>query len=89
MISMMMFYLFPAQLPFLLSQQGPISGVAIGIALSMAAFSASIVAFGYGGAVLPTCADTGSAWSNLPEGRCQTLAMASLPRWMNQPHDAD
>ncbi|MCP1318113.1 MFS transporter [Halomonas sp. 707B3] len=48
MISMMMFYLFPAQLPFLLSQQGPISGVAIGIALSMAAFSASIVAFGYG-----------------------------------------
>ncbi|WP_279384616.1 MFS transporter [Vreelandella lionensis] len=33
MISMMMFYLFPAQLPFLLSQQGPISGVAIGIAL--------------------------------------------------------
>ena len=191
MISMMMFYLFPAQLPFLLSQQGPISGVAIGIALSMAAFSASIVAFGYGyykpflsvmtiyvlgfilaatgffivglthsyamaiigaavsgfglgafmpnttawlapasararvwwfyvyflfwpvylsgggrpgvtmaryaaqrvcchgGAVLPTCADTGSAWSNLPEGRCQTLAMAGLPRWMNQPHDAD
>ena len=48
MISMAMFYMFPAQLPFLLSQQGQISGVAIGIALSMSALTASIVAFGYG-----------------------------------------
>jgi MFS family permease len=37
MISMTMFYMFPAQLPFLLSQQGQVSGVAIGVALSMAA----------------------------------------------------
>lgn len=43
-----MFYMFPAQLPFLLSQQGQISGMAIGIALSMSALTASIVAFGYG-----------------------------------------
>lgn len=48
MISMAMFYMFPAQLPFLLSQQGQISGMAIGIALSMSALTASIVAFGYG-----------------------------------------
>ena len=48
MISMMMFYMFPAQLPFLLSQSGEISGLLIGIALSMAALTASIVAFGYG-----------------------------------------
>lgn len=48
MISMTMFYMFPAQLPFLLSQQGQISGMAIGIALSMSALTASIVAFGYG-----------------------------------------
>ncbi|RUR29030.1 MFS transporter [Vreelandella nanhaiensis] len=48
MLSMMMFYMFPAQLPFLLSEQGEISGMAIGIALSMSALTASIVAFGYG-----------------------------------------
>ncbi len=48
MISMTMFYMFPAQLPFLLSQQGQVSGVAIGVALSMAALTASIVAFCYG-----------------------------------------
>ena len=48
MLSMAMFYMFPAQLPFLLSEQGEISGMAIGIALSMSAFTASIVAFGYG-----------------------------------------
>lgn len=48
MISMAMFYMFPAQLPFLLSQKGQISGMAIGIALSMSALTASIVAFGYG-----------------------------------------
>ncbi|HDZ49248.1 hypothetical protein LCGC14_0185600 [marine sediment metagenome] len=48
MISMAMFYMFPAQLPFLLSQQGQISGMAIGIALSMSALTASIIAFGYG-----------------------------------------
>ncbi|MDN6323675.1 MAG: MFS transporter [Halomonas sp.] len=48
MISMTMFYMFPAQLPFLLTQQGQISGMAIGIALSMSALTASIVAFGYG-----------------------------------------
>ena len=48
MISMTMFYMFPAQLPFLLSQQGQISGVAIGVALSTAALTASIVAFCYG-----------------------------------------
>nr|WP_295707746.1 MFS transporter [uncultured Halomonas sp.] len=48
MISMAMFYMFPAQLPFLLSQQGQISGMAIGVALSMSALTASIVAFCYG-----------------------------------------
>ncbi|GEN27808.1 MFS transporter [Halovibrio variabilis] len=48
MLSMIMFYMFPAQLPFLLSQQGQISGMAIGIALSTAALTASIVAFCYG-----------------------------------------
>lgn len=48
MISMVMFYMFPAQLPFLLSEQGEVSGVAIGIALSMAALTASIVSFCYG-----------------------------------------
>lgn len=48
MLSMMMFYMFPAQLPFLLSEQGEISGFAIGVALSMAAFTASIVSFCYG-----------------------------------------
>ncbi|MGP9664758.1 MFS transporter [Halomonas sp. AOP22-C1-8] len=48
MLSMMMFYMFPAQLPFLLSEQGEVSGLAIGIALSTAAFTASIVSFCYG-----------------------------------------
>ncbi|MBZ5488888.1 MFS transporter [Halomonas aquamarina] len=48
MLAMMLFYLFPAQLPFLLSEQGEISGLAIGIALSTAAFTASIVSFCYG-----------------------------------------
>ena len=48
MLSMMMFYMFPAQLPFLLSEQGEISGLAIGIALSTAALTASVVSFGYG-----------------------------------------
>ncbi|MCP1315616.1 MULTISPECIES: MFS transporter [unclassified Halomonas] len=48
MISMMMFYLFPAQLPFLLAEQGVESGLAIGAALSMAALTASLVSFCYG-----------------------------------------
>ncbi|MBP5980787.1 MAG: MFS transporter [Halomonas sp.] len=48
MLSMMMFYMFPAQLPFLLSEQGEISGIAIGIALSTAALTASVVSFCYG-----------------------------------------
>lgn len=48
MLSMMMFYMFPAQLPFLLSEQGEVSGLAIGIALSTAAMTASIVSFCYG-----------------------------------------
>ncbi|PRY64436.1 putative MFS family arabinose efflux permease [Vreelandella songnenensis] len=48
MLAMMLFYMFPAQLPFLLSEQGEISGLAIGIALSTAAFTASIVSFCYG-----------------------------------------
>lgn len=48
MLAMMLFYMFPAQLPFLLSEQGEISGLAIGIALSTAAFTASIVSFYYG-----------------------------------------
>nr|WP_286086829.1 MFS transporter [Halomonas sp. S3-1-1] len=48
MISMMMFYMFPAQLPFLLTSQGIDSGLAIGAALSMAALSASLVSFYYG-----------------------------------------
>lgn len=48
MLSMMMFYMFPAQLPFLLSEQGEISGLAIGIALSTAALTASVVSFCYG-----------------------------------------
>ncbi|WP_447894908.1 MFS transporter [Vreelandella sp. GE22] len=48
MISMLMFYMFPAQLPFLLTAQGDTSGLAIGIALSMAALSASVVSFYYG-----------------------------------------
>ncbi|WP_447555016.1 MFS transporter [Vreelandella sp. EE22] len=48
MISMLMFYMFPAQLPFLLSAQGQTSGLAIGVALSMSALTASIVSFGYG-----------------------------------------
>ncbi|MFG6665652.1 MFS transporter [Halomonas sp. HNIBRBA4712] len=47
MISMMMFYLFPAQLPFLLAEQGIESGLAIGVALSMAALTASLVSFCY------------------------------------------
>lgn len=47
MISMAMFYMFPAQLPFLLSEQGQVSGLAIGVALSMSALTASIVAFCY------------------------------------------
>lgn len=48
MISMMMFYMFPAQLPFLLAEQGVESGLAIGAALSMAALTASLVSFCYG-----------------------------------------
>lgn len=48
MISMMLFYVFPTQLPFLLAEHGEISGLAIGLALSAAAFTAGVVALGYG-----------------------------------------
>ncbi|MGO2990018.1 MAG: MFS transporter [Halomonadaceae bacterium] len=48
MLAMMLFYMFPAQLPFLLSEQGEISGLAIGVALSTAALTASVVSFCYG-----------------------------------------
>lgn len=48
MISMALFYMFPAQLPFLLSQQGEISAAAIGFAVSSIALTSSIAAFSYG-----------------------------------------
>ncbi len=48
LISMALFYLFPAQLPFLLSQHDEVSGVAIGLAISAAPLTSALVSFSYG-----------------------------------------
>lgn len=48
LLSMAMFYMVPAQLPFLLTERHDVSGTAIGLALSTTPMAAAIVSFSYG-----------------------------------------
>ncbi|WP_328189059.1 MFS transporter [Marinobacter sp. OP 3.4] len=48
LISMAMFYMVPAQLPFLLTERHEVSGTAIGLALSTTPMAAAVVSFTYG-----------------------------------------
>lgn len=48
LLSMAMFYMVPAQLPFLLTERHEVSGTAIGLALSTTPMAAAIVSFTYG-----------------------------------------
>lgn len=48
LISMAMFYMVPAQLPFLLTEHHEVSATAIGLALSTTPMAAAIVSFTYG-----------------------------------------
>nr|WP_282450979.1 MFS transporter [Marinobacter bryozoorum] len=48
LLSMAMFYMVPAQLPFLLTERHEVSGTAIGLALSTTPMAAALVSFSYG-----------------------------------------
>lgn len=48
LLSMAMFYMVPAQLPFLLTERHEVSGTAIGLALSTTPMTAALVSFSYG-----------------------------------------
>lgn len=48
LFSMALFYMVPAQLPFLLTERGDISGTAVGLALSTTPFAAATMSFFYG-----------------------------------------
>lgn len=48
LFSMALFYMIPAQLPFLLTERGQISGTAVGLALSTAPLAAATMSFFYG-----------------------------------------